>query len=202
MSALNGRDLKMGKKTIFLDRDGTIIIDKIYLNEPEAIEYLPGAFEALRILRDHGYSFVIVTNQSGVARGIVSIKNLYRIHEIIRADFARQGVDFLGFYYAPYLVESEHPFRKPRPGMLLQAMHDFNISPEESWMIGDRMTDVEAGHRAQTKSILLEGVETPYSSPYQPPEAFVKDLLEASSVILNWERKNVNPIKSEKIVKS
>ncbi len=172
-------------KAIFLDRDGTIIIDKIYLNDPTQIEYLPGAFESLKRLRDAGFQFVIVTNQSGVARGIVDIKNLYEIHRIIARDFAKEGIEFLQFYYAPYLVESNHPFRKPSPGMIDQGINDFSLQREGSWMIGDRMTDVEAGHRAGLKSILLEGVETPQDSQFDAPEAFVPGLVEATDFILN-----------------
>ena len=172
------------KRTIFLDRDGTLIVDKIYLNDPGKIEYLPGVFEALRELRDQGFSFVVVTNQSGVARGIVDIQNLYRIHQIIAEDFARRGVEFLQFYYAPYLVESNHPMRKPNPGMIERALGDYRLCREGSWIIGDRMTDVEAGHRAGIRSILLAGVERPQDSRFSPPTAFVEHLLAAKDFIL------------------
>lgn len=169
------------QKAIILDRDGTIIYDKVYLNDPKLIEYIPGSFEALRMLRDLGYIFVIATNQSGVARGIVDIKNLYKIHDIIRDDFAREGVDFAGFYYAPFSVESNDFSRKPNPGMLLQAAKDHNIDLKQSWMIGDRMTDVEAGHNAGTKSILLTEVKPEGLKPQ--PEAVVPDLMAAAKFI-------------------
>ena len=83
-------------KTIFFDRDGTLIIDRIYLNDPEQITYLDGVFEALQLLRDHGYQFVIVTNQSGVPRGLVTIENLNEIHRRITTQFANHGVNFAG----------------------------------------------------------------------------------------------------------
>ncbi|OFZ20230.1 MAG: hypothetical protein A2Z20_00545 [Bdellovibrionales bacterium RBG_16_40_8] len=143
------------KKAIFFDRDGTLIVDKIYLNNPDEIEYLPGVFQALRDLRDAGYVFFVVTNQSGVPRGLVSVNNLVEIHNRIRFAFAEHGIDILSFYYAPYLTDSNHFYRKPNPGMLLQATEEFNIDLGQSWMIGDRMIDVEAGHRAGTRSILL-----------------------------------------------
>lgn len=174
-----------GKKVIFLDRDGTIIVDKIYLNDPEAIVYLPGTVAALKSWRDAGYGFVIATNQSGVARGIVQIENLYEIHRRIRADMAAHGIDILGFYYAPYMTHTNHFMRKPEPGMLLAAAHDHNINLTESWMIGDRMSDVEAGHRAGTRSILLAGVERPEQFPqYLPPEAMCEGLEKAADFIL------------------
>ena len=173
----------MKKKAIFLDRDGTLIIDKIYLNDPDAIDYLPGAFEALRGFRDAGYQLVIVTNQSGVARGLVSIKNLNEVHRRIGEEFARHGVFFAGFYYAPFSVESNHFMRKPNPGMLLAAAQDHQLDLTRSWMIGDRVTDVEAGHRAGCRSILIEGTVSKESFITAPPAAVVSDLIGALSYI-------------------
>lgn len=143
------------RKAVFLDRDGTIIIDKIYLNNVHEIEYIPFAIEGMKQMRDLGYEFVIATNQSGIARGLVDIKNLYAIHEKIRADLSAHGLDVLGFYYAPYAVETNHYLRKPNPGMLLTAAHDHGIDLGKSWMIGDRVSDVEAGQRAGTRTVLL-----------------------------------------------
>src|SRR4051794_25590111 len=90
------------KKTVFFDRDGTLIIDRVYLNDPDQITYLPGVFEALAKLRDAGYQFVIVTNQSGVARGIVSLENLAEIHRRISVEFKKHSIEFAGIYSAPY----------------------------------------------------------------------------------------------------
>ncbi len=143
------------KKAIFFDRDGTLIVDKVYLNDPEEIVYLPGVFEALRAFRDAGYVFFVVTNQSGVPRGRVTLASLHEIHRRIRFAFAEVGVDILEFYYAPYLTDHNHIYRKPNPGMLLQAAREYGVDLGASWMIGDRMSDVEAGHRAGAKSILL-----------------------------------------------
>ena len=174
----------MAQKAIILDRDGTIIIDKVYLNDPNQIEYLPRSFAALQMLRDAGYTFFIATNQSGVARGIVEIGNLYEIHRRIRADFCRHGVDILGFYYAPYMTDTDHYMRKPNPGMLFAAATDFNIDLRASWMIGDRLTDVEAGHRAGCKTVLLESSDKPDPARFRPPEIVAADLFEAALSIL------------------
>lgn len=158
----------MQRKVIFLDRDGTLIEDKIYLNDPNDIVYLPGVFDAMVLLRDLGYDFVVVTNQSGVARGIVEIENLHEVHRRMQASFLEVNVDFLGFYYAPYLPSTDHPLRKPNPGMLMQAAKEFGIDLKNSWMVGDRMTDVEAGHRAGTKSIFIGTTEKISDSPFAP----------------------------------
>lgn len=177
----------MKRKAIFLDRDGTIIIDRIYLNDVKLIEYLPGAFEALRKLRDAGYVFLIATNQSGVARGLVQIENLDLIHDRIRADFARQGVDLLGFYYAPYMTDTNHPMRKPNAGMLECGARDFNVDLAKSWMIGDRMSDVEAGHRAGCRTGLILQLEKPEDFDWAPPEIQGTSLLEITEQILRRE---------------
>ena len=181
----------MSKKTIFLDRDGTLIIDKVYLNDPEQIVYLPDVFEALRKLRDAGYQFVVVTNQSGVARGLVSIRNLDEIHRRMSEEFARNGIFFAGFYYAPYSVESNHEMRKPNPGMLLRSAADHRADLERSWMIGDRMSDVEAGHRAGCRTVLLAGTEDPKISRFRAPTVVTDGLLQAADAILHFEFENV-----------
>jgi len=179
------------KKVIFFDRDGTLIVDKVYLNDPEQIVYLDGVFEALSILRDAGFRFVVVTNQSGVARGLVTIENLDEIHRRMSEQFGLHEISFEGFYYAPYSVESNHLMRKPNPGMLLAAGEKNPIQYERSWMIGDRGSDVEAGHRAGCRTILLEGVETPETIAKVKPTYVTSSLLEMARFIiatdLTWD---------------
>jgi D-glycero-D-manno-heptose 1,7-bisphosphate phosphatase len=172
------------KPAIIFDRDGTLIVDKSYLNDPEQIEYLPGGFEALRKLRDHGFVFAVATNQSGVPRGIVDVRNLDEIHRRIQAEFSRHGVHFLSFHSAPFMTEYSHPTRKPNPGMLLEAAAWYNLDLSRSWMVGDKMIDVEAGHRAGCRSVLLGHFESPQKSHFAPPEIHAPDLLTAAREIL------------------
>jgi D-glycero-D-manno-heptose 1,7-bisphosphate phosphatase len=159
-------------RAVILDRDGTIIVDKVYLNDISKIEYMPGALEGLREMRDLGFRLIVATNQSGVARGLVAIETLYAIHEKIRGDLAREGISIEGFYYAPHSVESHHSMRKPKPGMLLAAASDFGLDLRQCYMIGDRDTDVLAGQAAGTKTIYLnhtfpqpEGLSPDFSCP-------------------------------------
>lgn len=185
------------QKAVFLDRDGTLIIDKVYLNDPDQIEYLPDVFEALRRLRDAGFIFLIATNQSGIARRLVEPVNLDETHRRMRAEFARHGVDLKAFYYAPYSVESNHWVRKPNPGMLIRGAMDFRVDLEASWMIGDRYSDVEAGRRAGCRTGLLLGQEVwPPSgasdSNLQWPELATHGLLEMAEQILAFERTRTN----------
>ncbi len=176
--------LNAARPAVILDRDGTLIVDRIYLNDPEAIEYLPGVFEALRNLRDHGFVFAVATNQSGVPRGLVDVRNLDEIHRRIQAKFATEGVDILSFHSAPYMTDNDHIHRKPNPGMLLEAAAWYNLDLSRSWMVGDRMTDVEAGHRAGCRSVLLGAQEIPAGSSYDPPEIHSPNLLFAAREII------------------
>jgi len=169
---------------VILDRDGTLIVDLIYLNDPDKIVYLPAVFEALRLFRDNGFRMAVATNQSGVPRGVVDVRNLEEIHRRIRAKFASEGVDLLSFHSAPYMTENDHFLRKPNPGMLLEAANWYGFDLPRSWMIGDRMTDVEAGHRAGMRSALIGTVESPHGSHYAPPEVHAANLLLAAHDII------------------
>ena len=177
----------MTKRAVFLDRDGTLIKDKFYLNDPRDIEYFPNAFDALRALANRGFSFIVTTNQSGIPRGLVEEKNLHEIHRRIKAKCASEGIVVLDVYYAPYLPESGHPMRKPSPGMLELAAREHDIELGRSWMIGDKMSDVEAGHRAGCRSILVGDDDSPSRSRFPPPEAHVPGLSEAARYILDAE---------------
>lgn len=168
------------KKTVFFDRDGTLIVNQHYLNDPEKIVYLPHCFEALTLLRDHGFQFVMVTNQSGIAKGIIQVENMHEIHRRMTSKFREHGIEFAGIYFSPHASDSDHEMRKPNPGMLLQAGRDLNVDFAKSWMIGDNMSDVEAGHRAGCKSVLLEGGDLSKDSKFAKPEVEAADLRTAA----------------------
>ncbi|RME02095.1 MAG: HAD family hydrolase, partial [Deltaproteobacteria bacterium] len=146
---------------LFLDRDGVLIEDVHFLRTPEAIRILPGVVETLRALQER-YPLVVVTNQSGIARGFFSEGDLLRIHESLLERFRDAGVFLDAIYYCPHLPEGRVAAyavrcacRKPRPGLLLRAMETWGIDPAASLMIGDSPRDVAAGHAAGVKSILF-----------------------------------------------
>jgi len=143
------------QKAIFFDRDGTLIYDEHYLNDYKEIRYLPEVFKTLTELKNAGYVFVVVTNQSGIARGLVTEEQMHKIHEVMIKDFKKHSIEFLDFYFSPHLPDSNHPTRKPNPGMLLAAAEKHNIDLSKSWMIGDKMSDVDAGLNAGCRAILL-----------------------------------------------
>ena len=147
---------------VFLDRDGTLIEDSGYLREPGQVCLLPGAAKALREFREAGFKLVVVTNQSGVARGYLNEICLAAIHNRMRQLLAAEGASLDGLYYCPYHPEAvvdayrkDSDWRKPACGMLLQAASDLGIDLGRSWMIGNAARDVEAGRRAGCRTVLL-----------------------------------------------
>jgi D-glycero-D-manno-heptose 1,7-bisphosphate phosphatase len=161
----------MPDKAIFLDRDDTLIEDPGYINDPDQVKLLDGVPEALIELKSLGYKLIVVSNQSAVARGIVSEKALGEIHDRIRQVLAERGAYLDQIYYCPYHPEGvvakyrkESDWRKPNPGMLLAAAKEMDIDLSQSWMLGNSDRDIEAGSRAGCRTILIDR-----SLHYEPP---------------------------------
>ena len=153
----------MSDKAIFLDRDDTLIEDPGYINSPEQVKLLDGVAESLIELKALGYKLVVVTNQSAVARGIVTEKILGEIHNRLEQLLAEKKAFLDGIYYCPYHPDGavkkyrkESDFRKPNPGMLLKAAEEMNLDLGQSWCVGNSISDMEAGLRAGCKTILID----------------------------------------------
>jgi D-glycero-D-manno-heptose 1,7-bisphosphate phosphatase len=151
----------MKNKAVFLDRDGTINKDVGYPASFSAIEIYSYSFDAVRKLNEAGFLTVIVTNQSGIGRGLILEKNLQKIHEKMRALFAQHNAYFDGIYYCPHYLFSPNPkykddcqCRKPNPGMAHQAAADLGIDISQSYMVGDKVEDILFGLNIQAKPIL------------------------------------------------
>ncbi len=148
---------------VFLDRDGTIVHEANYLHRVEDMELYPSAAEAIRLLNQSGRLVVVVTNQSGVARGILSENEISVIHAALQKQLAHLGARIDRFYYCPHLPNApvadfscECECRKPNPGMVFAAARDLNIDLERSYLIGDKQTDIETAHRAGCVSVLVK----------------------------------------------
>jgi len=149
------------KQAVFLDRDGTINVEKDYLYRPEEFEFIPGAAEAIRRLNRAGFLVVVVTNQSGVARGYYTEHEVLQLHRHIEQLLFRADARIDAWYYCPHYPSGQHPYnldcdcRKPRTGMLEQAARDLGIDLSRSWMVGDKQVDVEAGVAAGCRPLLV-----------------------------------------------
>jgi len=153
----------MSNRAVFLDRDGTLVEHYDYLTDPSQVQLLGTTTAALRLLRDHGFLLVMVTNQSAVARGLVTEAKLLEIHDRLKALLSEEGAYLDQIYYCPYHPEGsvakyrrESDLRKPSPGMLQLAARELDIDLAQSWVVGDDDRDVQAGQAARCRTILLE----------------------------------------------
>jgi D,D-heptose 1,7-bisphosphate phosphatase len=158
---LNYRKNKMNK-AVFLDRDGTLNIDYGYVHKIDDFHFIEGSIEALKKLKEMGYLLVLVTNQSGIARGYFSEQEFLQLTEWMDWSLADRGVDLDGIYYCPHHPEAklaefkqDCDCRKPKSGMLLQAIEELNIDPARSIMIGDKIEDLFAGQGAKIRTNIL-----------------------------------------------
>jgi D-glycero-D-manno-heptose 1,7-bisphosphate phosphatase len=158
----------MSNKAIFLDRDNTIIEDPGYISHPDQVRLMHGAVKALTEFKLMGYKLVVITNQSAVARGIITESVLSDIHERLNILLAGKGAQLDGIYYCPYHPDGVIPKyrrdsedRKPNPGMLLKAAREMDIDLGQSWVIGNEARDIEAGKRAGCKTIQIEAATRP-----------------------------------------
>jgi D-glycero-D-manno-heptose 1,7-bisphosphate phosphatase len=177
-------------RAIFLDRDGTLIAEKNYLCRAEDVEIFPGAGRALKKLSDAGFKLFIVSNQSGVGRGYFTLVEVDRVNEHLVRELARDGVRFEKIYIAPEAPDKPSRGRKPSPQFLFDARDEFGLDMTRSYLIGDKLIDLECGWNAGVKkSILVRtgyGAELERTEPDQLARAVVvDDLNKAADWILN-----------------
>ena len=145
------------KPTLFLDRDGVINIEKNYLHKKEDFEFIDGIFELCQFYQDKGYLIVVVTNQSGIARGYYSESDFAKLSSWMIDAFSSKGIKISHVYHCPHHpdISGECECRKPHPGMLLKAAKEFNIDLSKSLLVGDSERDVVAAHRAGVQETYL-----------------------------------------------
>jgi D-glycero-D-manno-heptose 1,7-bisphosphate phosphatase len=180
-----------GHRAVFLDRDGTICEEVGYLSTIEKMRLLPRAGAAIKRLNEGGFKTIVITNQSGVARGFFTESRLEEVHRELRRQLGEQGATLDGIYYCPHHpAEGDPPYlkectcRKPLPGLLFQAAADFGLDLKTSFMVGDHSSDVACGHNAGAKAILVltghgdKTLEGKRDWPF-PPSFIAGDLFEA-----------------------
>ena len=150
------------KRAVFMDRDGTISEEVGYINHPSRFLIFPYAADAIRLLNESGWLAIVVTNQAGVARGYFSEEMIQAIHEQLKRDLGNAGARLDAIYYCahhPSVGEPPYRFdcdcRKPKPGLILKAADEFDIDLAQSWMIGDRYSDIELARNAGVNSALV-----------------------------------------------
>jgi D-glycero-D-manno-heptose 1,7-bisphosphate phosphatase len=156
-------------RAVFLDRDGTLIVEKNYLRRPEDVILLPGAAAGLKRLGDAGFKLFIVSNQSGVGRGYFTLADVERVNEHLTRELARAGVRLEKIYIAPEAPDQPSRGRKPSPQFLFDARDEFNLNLAESFMVGDKRIDLECGWNAGVRQSLL--VRTGYGAELESVEA-------------------------------
>jgi D-glycero-D-manno-heptose 1,7-bisphosphate phosphatase len=150
------------RRAVFLDRDGTLNLERNYLSDPEQLELFPGSGEALRRIMDSGYLLFIVTNQSGIGRGYYTEADLHAVNRRLVERLASQGIRFERIYFAPEAPEQPSRGRKPSPQFLFDARDEFGLDLAQCFMVGDKIADVECGWNAGVKASVL--VRTGYGA--------------------------------------
>ena len=156
-------------RAVFLDRDGTINVDRHYLSDPAQLEIYPGTGEALRKLQEAGFLLIVVTNQSGIGRGYYTEADMHRVNGRIIEWLGAEGIRFAKIYFSPEAPEQPSRGRKPSPQFLFDARDEFGVDLSRSYMVGDKWIDLETGWNAGCAASLL--VRTGYGAETEKKNA-------------------------------
>lgn len=174
----------MEKKTVFLDRDGTLIEEVNFLSRVEDLKLFPFTAEAVELLKSNGFMLIVITNQSGIDRGLYTEEAMHSIHREIQKQL-NNAID--AFYFCPHLPDAGCDCRKPMLGMIKKARKDNKIDMASSWVIGDKVLDVELGFSAEIRTAM---VKTGYGMKHlskltRKPSVIADNLLDAVKVIVS-----------------
>lgn len=172
----------MNDKVVILDRDGTLVIDRGYLDDPAGLEFLPGAADGLRSLYSRGYRLVVITNQSGVGRGLFAIDRVYAMNTRLERMVEDAAAKLDGIYFCPHAPDAGCDCRKPALGLMMQAAAELGFDPASAVVIGDKESDVEFGRRAGAVTMLIGKLESQLLSPTNA-DYVVENLKEAADII-------------------
>jgi D-glycero-D-manno-heptose 1,7-bisphosphate phosphatase len=177
----------MTTPAVFLDRDGTLNEEKEYLSDPERLVLFAGVGPALRQLQDAGFRLFIVTNQSGIGRGYYTLDDMHRVHDRLQEVLARDGVKIDRIYFAPEAPDRPSRGRKPSPQFLFDARDEFGVDLGQSYMVGDKLIDVECGWNAGVAKSIL--VRTGYGATVEAKEGSRLDralVLDGIPAVAQW----------------
>lgn len=176
------------RRAVFLDRDGTLNVPPQrarYITDPSELLLMPGAGQAVRLLRDSGYLPVVVTNQRAIALGILDEPTLAMIHARLNDLLSAHGARIAHFYHCPHDIGDDCTCRKPKPGLIMRAAQELDISLLDSWMVGDSQSDIRAGRAASCRTALVHGGTTASA------DGVADDLLRAAELIRSSARRRL-----------
>lgn len=172
-------------KVIFLDRDNTINYDPGYLADPEQVRILPFVIEGLKLLKNHGFEFIIITNQSGIGRGYFTEEDMHKVNKRILELLRAYEIHIKDIFFCPHTEEDQCNCRKPKPGLIQQALNQYkDIDLNQSWIIGDSLRDILSAEPYNIKGILIQNKEIK-----DKPKNLLKivnNLNEAAEFIINY----------------
>jgi D-glycero-D-manno-heptose 1,7-bisphosphate phosphatase len=190
-------------KAVFVDRDGTLNVNTGYVGDPALVTLVPGAGDGVRLLAQAGYAVVVISNQSGIARGYFSEAAADAVDARVRELLSAQGAPIAAMYRCPHWPPERRPSgvpececRKPKPGLLLRAAADLEIALDRSWMIGDRLLDMQAGYAAGCRCVFVPGVpphEPAEDLALAPPQYRARDLADAARFIITADASAARP---------
>jgi D-glycero-D-manno-heptose 1,7-bisphosphate phosphatase len=170
-------------RVVILDRDGTVVIDRHYLSDPDGLMFLPGAAEGLRSMYSQGCRLVVITNQSGVGRGMFSIETLERMNVRLREMVRQSGARLERIYYCPHRPEDACLCRKPGTGLMTEAAGELGFDPRQAVVIGDKPTDVEFGRNSGATTLLIASDPSSARACSARADHVVRDLREAAGIV-------------------
>jgi D-glycero-D-manno-heptose 1,7-bisphosphate phosphatase len=183
-------------KAVFIDRDGTLNVEKDYLYKISDFEFVPGAPEAVRLLNEHGFKVIVISNQSGIARGFYTPNDVHILHDHIQRELRKEKAHIDAFFYCPHHPEGaieefrkDCECRKPKPGMVLKAVEKFKLALEDCFVVGDHLSDVKLKAELPIKAILVrtghgQKALTELTAKNIQPDMIVENLLEAAKKII------------------
>jgi histidinol-phosphate phosphatase family protein len=174
----------MAEGAVFLDRDGTMNKDVPYCSRPEDFHLFPGTAGAVRLLNEHGYKVIVITNQSGIARGYFAEEMLGLIHQKMLNQLAKENARIDAVYYCPHHPDDNCECRKPKPKMVLQAATEHDIDLKRSFVVGDKPLDVALGRNAGCRTVLIPSDPADTESEACSPDYIAPDLYKAALWII------------------
>jgi D-glycero-D-manno-heptose 1,7-bisphosphate phosphatase len=170
-------------RPVILDRDGTVVIDRHYLDDPVQLCFLPGAVEGLRALSDRGHPIILVTNQSGVGRGRFTFERMQEVNQRLIEMVAAVGARIDAIYSCPHDPAADCTCRKPKPGLVLEAAREFGFEPSHCVVLGDKSTDVELGRRLGATTMLVSRDGFAADGGWVEPDYVIPDLVAAARIV-------------------